>query len=222
MPLPYSYKSKIIVPDTENVEINDALNALAGYIHNLDFDDFDFDAEKIHFRTNNAFINFHYEVDLFIEKDELINIGYEIHIMQLIKITLALVIFIAFFSSFGFTGFLWFSFLFSAVFYFVNLLFADTHVQKIIKQSPFYQAFDPLEKEGFTDEQIQWLLDKNRCPACGAEVSDWDIHCPECGLRLKQNNFTVPLDVSKYKEKRFKYHFKDKKEQGKDKKRENE
>ncbi|MCF6240265.1 MAG: zinc ribbon domain-containing protein [Bacteroidales bacterium] len=222
MSLPYSYKSKIIVPDSENVEINDAINALAGYIHKSGFDDFDFDAGKIHFRTNNAFINFQYEVDLFIEKEEDINIHYEIHIIQLIKITIALIVFIAFFSSFGFSGFLWFSIIFSIVFYFLNLLFADTYVQKVIKKSPFYQAFDPLEREGFTDEQIKWLHDKNRCPACGAEVTDWDIHCPECGLRLKQNNFTIPLDVSKYKEKRFKYHFKDKKEQRKDKKSKNE
>ncbi len=211
MSFPYSYKNKIIVPDTENVDITDAINALAGYIYNSGFEDFDIQAEKIHFRSNNAFINFHYEVDLFIEKDENINILYEIHIVQLIKITIALVVFIAFFSSFGFSGFLWFSIIFSAVFYFVNLLFADTHIQKIIKKSPFYQAFDPLEREDFTEEQIRWLQDKNCCPACGAEITDWDLHCPECGLRLKQNNFTVPLDVSKYKEKRFHYHFKEKK-----------
>jgi len=211
MSLPYSYKAKITVPDTEEVDIMDAINSIAGYIHNSGFNDFDFSEGKISFSTNHAFINFRYEVDLHIQKDEDIVIQYEIHIMQLIKITLALVVFIAFFSSFGFGGFLWFSFIFSVVFYFVNLMFADAHVQKIIKKSPFYQAFDPLEQEGFSKEQIDWLQDPNRCPACGAEVSDWDINCPECGLRIKQNNFTVPLDVSKYQQKRFHYHYKEKK-----------
>lgn len=211
MSLPYSYKNKIIVPDTENVDIADAANALAEYIYNSNFEGFEIQASKIHFHHNKAFINFHYEVDLSIQKDENIKIQYEIHIVNLIKITIALIIFIAFFSRFGFSGFLWFSIIFSAVFYFVNLLFADTYIQTLIKKSPFYQSFDPFEQEDFTEEQIRWLKDKNACPACGAKITDWDLYCPECGLRLKQNNFTVPLDVSKYKDKRFHYHFKEKK-----------
>ncbi len=211
MSLPYIYKSKIEVPDTEDVPVNEVINALASYFDHLPAKDFEFDEGTIRFVAQQAFINFSYPVEIKVEKDEIIYIHYQIHLMQLIKITLALVVFIAFFSSFGFSGFLWFSFIFSIAFYFVNLIFADSYIQKIIKKSPFYQAFDPFEREGLSDEQIAWLHDKSRCPACGEEISDWDLFCPECGLRLKQNNFTVPLDVSKYKEKRFTYHYKEQK-----------
>jgi len=140
----------------------------------------------------------------------LITVEYEIHLMQLIKITIALIVFIAFFSSFGMIGFLWFSFVFSVVFFLVNLMFADSHIQKTVKSSHLYVSLNPPEQEGFTDEQKKWLKDKNRCPACGEEITIYDLNCPECGLKLKQNKHTIPLDVTKYKEKRFKYHFKKK------------
>ena len=217
MPLPYSYKTNIEVPDTENISRLEAINALADYIYGLNFNDFSINKGIIHFVANQAFINFRYQVDLHIEKDENIIVKYEIHLVQLIKITLALIVFSAFFSSFGFGGFLWFLFIFSFVFYFINLLFADTYIQKIIKKSPFYQAFDPMAHEGFSKEQLVWMKDKNRCPACGKELGDWDIYCPECGLRIKQNNFTIPLNVSKYKEKRFNYFYKEKKTPPQDK-----
>jgi len=210
MPLPYSYKSKIEIPDSEGVDVFYATNAYAEYIDSIGFENFEVDDGIISFVADYSFVNFKYPVNLRIKKGEVITIEYEIYLMQLIKITLAIVVFIAFFSSFGMSGFLWFSFIFASVFFFVNILFADTHVQKIIKSAPLYLYLNPTEEDGYSEEQKKWLSDTNRCPACGEEINMYDVNCPECGLKLKQNQYTIPLDVTKYKEKRFKYHYKKK------------
>jgi len=208
MSLPYSYKNIIEIPESEEVDIDYAINSYAEHIRNIGFDNLKLEKGVIHFISDYSLINFKYPVDLIIKKQELITVEYEIHLMQLIKITIALIVFIAFFSSFGMTGFLWFSFVFSVVFFLVNLMFADSHIQKIIKSSYLYLSLNPPEEDGYTDEQKKWMKDKNRCPACGEEITIYDMHCPDCGLKLKQNRHTIPLDVTKYKEKRFKYHYK--------------
>ena len=97
MSLPYIYISKIEVPDTESVPVNDVINALASYFDHLPVKDFEFDKGTIRFVAHQAFVNFRYPVEIKVEKDEIIYIRYKIHLMQLIKITLALVVFIAFF-----------------------------------------------------------------------------------------------------------------------------
>ncbi len=208
MSLPYSYKNIIEIPESEEVDIDYAFNLYAEHIRNMGFGNLKLEKGVIQFISDYSLINFKYPVDLIIKKQELITVEYEIHLMQLIKITIALIVFIALFSSFGMTGFLWFSFVFSIVFFLVNLMFADSHIQKIIKSSYLYLTLNPPEEDGYTDEQKKWMKDKNRCPACGEEITIYDMHCPDCGLKLKQNRHTIPLDVTKYKEKRFKYHYK--------------
>ena len=146
------------------VDIAYAISSYANHIKNMGFAEFKQEKGIIHFLSDHSLINFKYLVELQIKKDELITVEYEIHLMQLIKITIALIVFIAFFSSFGMTGFLWFSFVFSVVFFLVNLMFADSHIQKTIKSSYLYLSLNPPEQEGYTDEQKKWLKDKNRCP----------------------------------------------------------
>ncbi len=133
MSLPYSYKNIIEIPESEEVDIDYAINSYAEHIRNIGFDNLKLEKGVIHFISDYSLINFKYPVDLIIKKQELITVEYEIHLMQLIKITIALIVFIAFFSSFGMTGFLWFSFVFSVVFFVVKLIFADSHIKKIIK-----------------------------------------------------------------------------------------
>jgi len=210
MSLPYSYKSKVEIPESEELDVVYASDLYEDYLRNKGLEEFRKEKGIIHFTSDHSLVNFKYPVEIKVEKNELITIEYEIHLMQLIKITIALIVFIAFFSSFGMSGFLWFSFIFSVVFFVVNLMFADSYVQKIIRSSYLYLSLNPTEEEGFTDEQKMWMSDKNRCSACGEEITIYDLNCPDCGLKLKQSKYTIPLDVTKYQEKRFKYHYKEK------------
>jgi len=208
MSLPYSYKNKIEIPESEDVDVVYAVDLYTDYIRSKGFSEFKQEEGFIHFTSDYSLVNFKYPVQIEIKKAELITVEYEIHLMQLIKITIALIIFIALFSSFGMSGFLWFSFIFSTIFFLVNLMFADSHIQKVIKSSYLYLSLNSPEGEGFTEEQKEWMSDKNRCSACGEEITIYDLNCPDCGLKLKQSKYTIPLDVTKYQEKRFKYHYK--------------
>ena len=208
MSLPYSYKSKVEIPESEELDVVHASDLCEDYLRTKDLEEFRKEKGIIYFTSDHSLVNFKYPVEIKIEKNELITIDYEIHLMQLIKITIALIVFIAFFSSFGMSGFLWFSFIFSVVFFVINLMFADSYVQKLIKSSHLYLSLNPLAEDGFSDEQKEWINDKNRCSACGTEINEYDVNCPDCGLKLKQSKYTIPLDVTKYQEKRFKYHYK--------------
>jgi len=214
MSLPYSYKSKVEIPESEEFDVVHASDLCEDYLRNKGLEKFRKEKGIIHFISDHSLVNFKYPVEIKVEKNELIVVEYEIHLMQLIKITIVLIVFIAFFSSFGMSGFLWFSFIFSVVFFVVNLMFADSSVQKLIKSSNLYLSLKPSDSEGFTDEQKTWINDKNRCSACGEEINVYDVNCPDCGLKLQQSKYTIPLDVTKYQAKRFKYHYKQKPEGG--------
>jgi hypothetical protein len=69
-----------------------------------------------------------------------------------------------------------------------------------------------LQNEGLvSEEQKKWIRDTSKCPACGEDINDYDLKCPECGIRLRDKARISPFNVSNYKQKRFKYHFKEKK-----------
>lgn len=49
--------------------------------------------------------------------------------------------------------------------------------------------------EKLTKQQLKWIEDNSRCPACGSKITEFDKECPECNLNLenwrdvkKQNN----------------------------------
>lgn len=40
--------------------------------------------------------------------------------------------------------------------------------------------------EVISEEQLIWIREKDRCPACGEKLTEYDSFCPECGLNLKR------------------------------------
>ena len=63
-----------------------------------------------------------------------------------------------------------------------------------------------------SQEQKQWLNDETKCPACGENIAENDIVCKSCGLKLKQNRYTKPLNLNqKSNGSGIKYHYKERK-----------
>jgi hypothetical protein len=136
-------------------------------------------------------------------------VDYEIKLNKLIQICVALVVFIALFSSFRFTGFLWFSFVFTLIFFVINIIVAEKSVLKLLKtvfpQDENYQS----NVEQITPRQLEWIKDKSKCPACGEDITEYDRNCPECGLRLREKAPPEPFDISRFKNRRIKYSFRE-------------
>jgi hypothetical protein len=109
MPLPYTYKSKIEIPESEALETKEVLSELESQlvIRQL-VSDFNLEDEKISFNYK-ALFNIKYPVEITVKRERNSWIYYEAKLMKLIQLSLGLVMFVAFFSSFEINGFLWFS-----------------------------------------------------------------------------------------------------------------
>lgn len=171
----------------------------------------EYDDETLKFVTRNSFLGIEYEVK--VKLNNILNnysIDYTIGLDKLIKITLLIIIFAAFFSFLSLSGFLVFILFFTFAFYSFNVFFINSYVEKTIVKVCGLPAYNFEGSEYLTNEQQEWIKNPKKCPACGAEISDLDLDCPECGLLIRKNRFSVPLDISKYSEKNIKYHYKEK------------
>lgn len=168
--------------------------------------------DKISFISTVPILNFEYSVDVFIEKSgNELDITYEVNLEKLLTIIIIGVILTAFFSFVSIKYFLIIAGLLSLILYTVFYLIIDNFIQNLINNALEFIVVNDNYVEKFSNEQLTWINDENRCSACGNYLSEIDLHCPECGIKLKRSRFTIPLDVSKYKDKQVSYHFKKKK-----------
>lgn len=136
------------------------------------------------------------------------DIVYEIEMYKVIQIIIAVIVLSAFFSFISVKYFLIFSGIFSLLFYYINLLMNVYSVEQIIKDAVGENHYTFSSAEVLTDEQIQWMKDKNRCSACGEYLSVTDVFCPECELRIKKGKPYKFYDSSKYNDRKVSYHYK--------------
>lgn len=211
MSLPYTYKSIIEVNGAENYEADVVTDI---YYNELNNNELTFELSKgdlkIEFLYQSLF-NIKYPVELVFEKKGKIYIVFEAKLIKLSQISIALIVFIAFFSSFGINGFLWFSAIFTLIFFSVNVLFLENGIQKLIKATNFYKTLNPGTEGQFSEDQLKWLNDTSKCPACGESLQEYDQNCPDCGLKLPRKPIAKPFDVSKYENKRLSYFYRQKK-----------
>jgi hypothetical protein len=161
--------------------------------------------------TFKSLFGIQYTIEVALNERNAREITYDIKLNKLINVSIFLVIFTAFFSSFGVTGFLWFSAILTVVFFSVNTIVVNSQIQELLKSALNKEGFRTGREEILSPEQTQWMKDNSKCPACGEDVTEYDRTCPECGIKIRENVPTLPFDISKYRHKRIKYHFKEKK-----------
>ncbi|NPA44113.1 MAG: hypothetical protein GXO49_01125 [Chlorobi bacterium] len=168
--------------------------------------------EKLYFIASSPILNFNFSVDVFFTKlsDE-IKVTYETNLEKLTTIILVTIILVAFFSFVSIKYFLILSGVLAISLYLVFYLIIDNFIQRVINKSLEQIIESQDEAEKYSDEQMNWINDEKRCSACGNYLSDFDLYCKECGIKLKRNKYTIPLDLSKHKDKEVSYHFKKKK-----------
>jgi len=178
------------------------------------FADDEFEKEEnntIRYKSKHSLVNFNYHYDIVFDEGEGTNLKFIINLVNLLQITVILLVMIALLSKFGFRNYLIFSGIFLVVFYFINLVFIQSRISRKVNKALNMLGYD-IESD-FTPEQKQWLADETKCPACGGDIYENDIVCKSCGLKIKQNRFTKPLNLSQKEEQgQIKYHYKEKKD----------
>lgn len=211
MSLPYSYSNSIELPDSANASLDGVLLKMFRQFKESELvKDLSLDGNKISLSYKSLF-RIPYPLELTFSKANDIRIEYEIKLVKLIQICIGLSIFIAFFSRFEIRGYLVFTAVFILSFFGFNLFFINNFVIKLLESANVFSNFNQRNEGLIGEEQKKWIKDDTKCPACGEDINEFDVKCPDCGISLRNSTIKSPFDVSKYKNKRFKYHYKESK-----------
>lgn len=213
MSLPYSYSYKIELPDSENASLEEVLWEMFRQLKESEMvKELSIDKKIIRF-TYKSLFTISYPLALTFSRANNIKIEYEIKLVKLIQVCIGLAIFIAFFSRFEIRGYLVFCAIFILFFFGLNLIFTNNLIIKLIESTNVFSNINQRNEGLIGDEQKKWIKDVAKCPACGEDINEFDLKCPDCGIRIRNSAAQSPFDVSKYKTKRFKYHYKETKKQ---------
>lgn len=208
MALPYNFEKKYTFSNEEYPQIN------SNYLRTAIFNVFAKDKfieeieEKITFSSNNSLINFRYIFDIYIEKTEELKLKFIINLVGLLKITLFLLVFTALFSKFAFQNYLLFAGALILIFYVANIVFISSYINRNVEKVLSIMGYN--KEEMFNSDQQEWYQNPNKCSACGTNINENHLVCPSCGLKIKQNPYTKPLDLTTKTESDIKYHYKPK------------
>jgi hypothetical protein len=209
MALPYSLEKKYNFPNKElvNFSITDfKTNIIKQFSKDKIIEN---TKNEISISSNNSLVNFNFIFEILFDEKEPNSIKTVINLVNLLKISIVLLVFIALFSKFAFQNFLIFSAVFFLIFYLLNVLFIVNYINKNINKTLVNIGYN-TESDNY-ETQSEWSENLNKCPACGIEISDTNIICPSCGLKLKQNAYTKPLNLSQNNtEQSIKYTYKPK------------
>lgn len=135
-------------------------------------------------------IPFKFEINTELSKGDL-RVVYHLHLQNLVNGIIVILLLSAFFSRFSFGTFLWSSFLISVLFYQLSILIINTGIKKQI-----YQILSAYKKVKQESDIEYWIKENDRnCPACGAKLDNHSLFCEECGLKIRQNAYSKPLNL---------------------------
>jgi len=169
------------------------------------------DDKSLKFSLNSKLFKYKFDVKLrIVKKRSDFNVLFEIEMEKTLQIIIAGIILLAFFSFVSIKYFLIASALFSVLFYQLNLMINSNTVENLIKKAIGDNRYQFNSAEFISEEQHEWISDKNRCSGCGEYLDVTDVFCPDCGLRIKKGKPYVPYNISKHNDKKLNYHYKKK------------
>ena len=137
-------------------------------------------------------IPFKFDVKSVFEDENLI-IKYQLHLQNLVNWIIVILLLSAFISRFEFGTFLFFSLVTSVLFFQLSLLIINTGIKKQINQ--ILAAYRKVKEESDIE---YWVKESDRnCPACGAKLDNHTLFCNDCGLKIRQNAYSKPLNLGK-------------------------
>ena len=70
------------------------------------------------------------------------------------------------------------------VYYGANVFITILRYRKFVKGT-IVDWLSQKKTHPISEVQKEWIQNKNKCDACGYSISDTDVECPDCGLRLR-------------------------------------
>lgn len=123
--------------------------------------------------------------------DPILTVKYQLQLQNFVNGILVFILLTAFFSNFEFAHFLWFGFVISVAFFQLSLLIINTGMKKMI--SHILRAYRKVKNESDIES---WVVENNQnCPACGEPLDNRNFFCDNCGLKVRQNPYSKPLNV---------------------------
>lgn len=131
-------------------------------------------------------IPFRFKIETIISIDK-IDIKYTLQLSNQINAVIAMLVLGMFLTKLSFGFYLWVTMFLAVGFYGLSFLIINNSVKQMLLQ--LFEVFKYQQ-----DLQQGKDFPNNFCPACGFPVDDKDLLCPSCGLRLKSNPYTKPLE----------------------------
>lgn len=88
-------------------------------------------------------------------------------------------------------------FIFNSIFILISYVLVIFHTKNYLENIFNLITKEDLIAEEMSPQQISWLNESNKCPACGADLSEYDSFCQECELNLKSWRKTKKQPVSR-------------------------
>ncbi len=214
MPLPYSHKKKQDINSEKLLAQNPSYiaNLFASELQKSELSNLEISGNTVQLTYKNSLFKIAYDFKVaVIENENSKQIISTIYLDNLLKFSIVAAILPAFFTFLEFSKFLFYSPLFFVGFYSFNLLLVRLFLNAKINTILGENQFNFKGSEELNALQEEWQNNPGKCSACGENLLEIDYTCPECGINLKRNRFSVPLNVSKYEEKTVRYFYKDKK-----------
>lgn len=215
MALPFDYTNIIVSPQQEafnKFSNEDLIDALIRKLPKEKITNLQKHATGLTFTSTHSLFNIKYDVSVEFFRQPKLQVKYNLQLNNVILVTLGALMAAALFSKFTLSHFIWFSLIFTLIFYTINVWFIASAVKNQIKQLKAFADYDFDTAEKLSKEQQKWLADKEKCPACGEQVTEYHINCPECGLKLPGPRKSSPYNVSRFNFKEIRYDYKEDKD----------
>ncbi len=200
MSFPYSIEKNFELEFSENNQfiLSDILQQADEKFRLRDAKSIEIKGNTIQFKWRNSLMFFSYPVKIEFEGDKKLKIRYQFELMELIKVLLLVVVFIAFFWQLEISNLFIFISITTFILYFVNVWYIDSQIKRSLLSTAYLS-----EIWDYNYQLRQKKHSQANCASCGkplvANVCIW------CGKSHKIKHLPTSISVSRYSESQVVY-----------------
>lgn len=184
MPLPQTYKSVL------HYDREDFIPHFVKLVRSSNNIYFKEDEGSFELASEILFIKSACKFSIAFNNDEA-TIEFEVDAIPLLRAVVIVLMLLGLFSSFTTMLFLFYGALFSSIIYLVGLFFF------VAQFKGFIRKFMINTEESLSPEQVSWMKDSSKCPACGSELQKYQSVCHSCGLECRPPQKFSPFSATK-------------------------